>query len=501
MRRIFVFCLLFLALSNFIYAEELKDFILEADKLSYNEDGTVVEAEGNVSATHKDITIKSQKLTYKVNDGVLHAWGGFEMKMENLSLAGDILDYNLKTRTGEAENVDMYFEKAHLTGKYVELAEEEIVLKNASFTGCDQEETHYNITASSLILYPREGWLICYFGYFWGGNIPLVPVPAYIFDVSAYGVGRREIKNAPPVPEFGSNEEDGSYVNVRFAWLASRKLHGKFLISYAENNGWGTGVEGNYTYNDNNTGDFRVYSDPRNNMYGGLTHIYSFGPSLDAGRKYFFGLFNVRELLLFDLITNFSYRERINYERITVLPDVTLKLNDTPLFLERLKFGGSLTYGVISEESTIKTGRGRVTTDLNYEIPTDLGKFGLGVGYNQSWYEDFGTWTRLTQLTSYSNTWGNIDGYFGHLHYLTYDGASPFNYENYNLIPSDEIYLNLGYNFFFHRVGVNYTYYVPSMQPRDLDYITTIAFHCYDIEFTYRAIRKEFQFGFSLVTR
>lgn len=498
MRKALVFFILFIALADLVRAEKVEDFILEADKLSYSEDGTVVEAKGNVLAKHKDLTIRSNNLLYRIDQGKVRAWDGFDMSIEGgVTLNGDTLDYDLKERKGDAKKVNLYFEKANMTGDQVGLQKEEVDLEGSSFTGCRLKDPHYHISASRVVLYPDEGWLICYFGYFWIGGIPLVPVPAYIFDLA----GRR-IKNVPPIPEVGYNEQDGSFVQTRFAWILSKNLNGRILISYAEKNGWGGGVEGNYSYNSSNSGDFRVYYDNVNKAYGGLTHTYSFGSQLGQdGQKHFYGLFNIREPMMFDLITNFSYRERINYERVTVLPDVTLRLNPVPVLYDKLKMNGSLTYGVVSEESTTRAGRGKIVTGLNYEIPTDNGTYGLGLGYDQSWYENLSVWTKLTQITSYGNKWGDIDAYFAHMHYLGYGGSSPFNYERYNFMPSDEINVVLGYNLLVNRIGIDFKYYVPSAIPRELDYKATIGFHCFDIELIYKAMRREFSFGFMLVSR
>ena len=211
-RLLTFFFLITLLSANVLCAEKMKDLVIQADNMLYSEDGTIVEAHGNVLATHKDIVIKAKNLTYKVDKGTVHACEGFYMEMEGkLSFTGDTLDYNVKTRVGDAKDVHLDFNRSKMTGERINLSDEEMNLNSASFSGCDRDERHYHITASRLILYPDEGWLICYFGYFWMYGVPLVPVPAYVFDLSSYGIGRRSrTRNVPPIPEFGSNEEDGS---------------------------------------------------------------------------------------------------------------------------------------------------------------------------------------------------------------------------------------------------------------------------------------------------
>ena len=81
------------------------------------------------------------------------------------------------------------------------------------------------------------------------------------------------------------------------------------------------------------------------------------------------------------------------------------------------------------------------------------------------------SWTRLYDSVKLANNLGaGFDGYISHLHYIHYTGNSPFNYENYFVAPSDELGFGLGYNFLSNRFTVDWSYYVPAWDPKDLDY-------------------------------
>ena len=95
----------------------------------------------------------------------------------------------------------------------------------------------------------------------------------------------------------------------------------------------------------------------------------------------------------------------------------------------------------------------------------------------------------------------DLSAYISHLHYLTYTGNSPFRYEQYHVLPSDEFGIGLGYNFGINRLTIDYLYYVPSWDVNDLDYGLSLGFHCYNIDIKYRAARKEVLLGVSLITR
>ncbi len=94
-----------------------------------------------------------------------------------------------------------------------------------------------------------------------------------------------------------------------------------------------------------------------------------------------------------------------------------------------------------------------------------------------------------------------MDVYVRHLHYLDYSGGSPFNYELWLTAPSDEFGVGLGYNFGWNRFTVDYSYYVPNWDVRDLAYGLSIGFHCYTVDLKYSVAMQALTFGVSLINR
>jgi hypothetical protein len=504
LRKLFFSIILISSVASLSYSQAISDLTVSADAISYSDDGTTLEASGSVDAVSGTTLIKTNDFTYNINTKDITAHKGFKMTMlGGLTLEGDSLDYNVQSKNGLTKNVKIELRSSVITGKAASIDEEKIELKDASFTTCDLPDPHYHMTSMTTTVYPDDGWVIGYFGFLWLGHYPILPVPVYMYDLSSLsGSGQsKAVRDVLSMPEVGSNDIDGSYILYTVPWIANRKLNGKVHLMYTEKGGLAEGVDGNYATSDWNEVNARVYYDPRYSYYGGITDTYDFGPSIGQKKQLLYNFLKVQDSLLCELETDMSYKERINYERVSMLPNVTLRFNEAPAFVGNFKVGGEISYGNVSEESSgASFDRGILKTNGTFTFPTDIGRLSLGVRYNQSWYGFDQNWTRLANTTELDRDFGGgVNGYVSHLHYVYYTGNSPFNYEKYFLLPSDEFGFGLGYNFLSSRLTLDVSYYVPDWDPQDIDYGVTINMHCLSLDLKYRAMRQEFVFGVGLV--
>jgi hypothetical protein len=86
-------------------------------------------------------------------------------------------------------------------------------------------------------------------------------------------------------------------------------------------------------------------------------------------------------------------------------------------------------------------------------------------------------------------------------HYLYNLGESPFNFEKYWFEARDEVDAQWLMKLGDHKVEIKTAHYLPTLEPKDIDYVFALGFHCYDIILTYRAMRHEVTFGADLVSR
>jgi len=472
-----------------------KDLVINAAHINYEQDQNIIEAMGSVEAVYKDFQVTGEHLIYYTDKKTIFLDGGFKFKYEDVTLSGKILDYKIKEREGRAESVRVKYQNVGLTGGALNFDAEKIDLLNASFTTCDLIHPHYHITGSEIILYPRNGWLVTYWGVFWVDSVPTVPVPVYIYDVEAQRKGR---VNVLPYPAIGTNDEDGMYASENFAWNIKRELNGTINVNYAAKKGWGGGAEANYIYNDYNEGNVRFYGNPQDNFWGGLTHTYSFGEEIKARSSEPWSLV-MPFYRQFELNTLLSYRERINYERVSQLPSLTFNVREG--YIKNIKVSGSVSAALISEESSgtsLFAGSGMV--DLSTPVyKNSIGTFTPGINLNETYYGNKTSWTRLSGRIRWDKDWrDNFLTFAGYSHYFSLIGTSPYRYELYRFQLWDTVNLGFLFSYNLSQFGAEAVYNLPALNPQDIDLLFKIGIHCYNIAVTYRALRNEFNLGVNL---
>lgn len=476
---------------------QLKDFTIHAEKVSYEKGKQRIEAEGSVEVTYKDLFISSQHLIYDTSAETVSADHGFTLSYEGISVEGDSLNYSILSREGHAEEVKFLYQGVELSGGGLDLNTEKLQLKNASFTTCDNSLPHYRVTATDITLYPKYGWLVAYWGFFWLGSVPMVPMPTYIYDFRAQEKAR---KNLPPFPEIGSNADDGNFISERLAWHLRRELSGTYTLSYAANKGLGGGMEADYLLNDLNQGDLRLYGNRTDGLFGGITHHYSFGQLLAHGQNPSFGFFSLPRLHQYELETTLSSRERINYQRVSYTPDIILRSNKLELGRREALCDFELFAGAVAEEKNTRLLRGGGKFRFYGEFPeTRLGYITPALVLNSQLYSNGTRWVRHHAGLDLEKPFSkDLLFSLGYLHYLYLEGLSPFNYELYHYRGADRLTSALVFNVQETGAKLSATYFLDTWTPEDIDYSLFFKLHCYNLSITYRSLRQELTLGFSL---
>ena len=495
----FALCILCLAiLSDPGFAQELrKDLEINAEYLHYDDEHNLIEATGSVEALYRNFKVSGYHLVYHTDSRKIVMDQGFEFDYDNVSIKGEGLEYLIEERTGSGTSVEVVFEQVRIRGRDVLFDDEKIEVVGADFNACGLDEPHYHLSSRNLTLYPKTGWIIAFLDVFYLHGMPVVWVPLYIYDVEAQKKGRRNIL---PLPSIGSNGDDGFYISEDLAWHHSRNLLGFVNLNYAEKKGWGGGVSADYKINPDSESNLRIFGNNQDNIWGGLTYYYYFGPTVSAREGFVFGLASLPDFKQFELKTDLSYRERVNYERVSKLPEVTLSLNEGQF--RNLYFDGALSVSVISEESTAKRlNSAKLLMNFSYPVRTHwFGTITPLLKGNFTYYQGEPNWYRLKMKLQQLKWWGtSVQTLLGYSHFLINQNQSPFNFENYRFVSSDQVELGLLTLFYTSKFGVSAVYNMPEMVPWEIDYLVSIGIHCYSVSLTYRAMRNEFVFGFSLI--
>ena len=382
MRRYFLFIIVLL--TSVVPAQAAsQDLVINGDNVSYDKSLDLVEASGSVEVSYKGTIVTADQLTYDKSSEILKASGGFKLSYEEFVVGGQSLDYAIKAKKGRALGINFDYSGIAMKGRQAKLTQDEFHLKQASFTTCDNTHPHFRVTAADILLYPKHGWLVAYWGYFWLGPIPVLPMPTYIYDLQAESKGR---KNLPPFPQVGNNDEDGAYFSETLAWHLNRKLAGTYSITYASKKGFGGGLSADYIINPNSKGNARLSGNASDGLWGGITHYLYFaeeklaqqGPFLNLVRSY-----------RYELETILSHRERINYERVSFYPHLAFRLKEGPVLSDQIKHRAEIRLGTIAEENNLSLSRGGATVDVYGEYPVMfLGKIIPSLGLAGDFYSN-----------------------------------------------------------------------------------------------------------------
>jgi hypothetical protein len=475
------------------------DLLISAESVEYDKEGRSVEATGNVILTYKDIDLKSYHIIFENEERVVYADKGFVLRTEDQLIKGTKLSYGIDSRRGEAENVKVELKGLYMKGGSINIDPERIILEDSSFTTCDQSPPHYKMSASNMTFYPKTKLLYAYWGWFHAEDVPLIPVPTYVYDLNPQDRDR----NAAPLPEIGSNDIDGWYAIERLSWHANSRTYGTVSLTYAEKKGPGGGVEANYIADDDVTYNARINTSEKDGWWGGTTYYRYFNTKRNAASSgESTGLYDLLFKRKALLGVNLSSRERINYQRVSLLPEVSLKYSKDYL-IDNIKYDWELRSGRIYEEgSALDISRTALNGEITYDFPEiALGVFGLGTDGAAKFYSQGSKWGQVFGTASLNKKFNDtVSGGIGYKHVIANRGSSPFIYENYRFEPEDYVFGDVYFDLYSFRLGVNASYYVPDWDPRDIDYMVMWHLGCMDISATYRALRNEVTFGFLLVS-
>lgn len=468
-------------------------FTINGNNVSYDRANHLVEAIGSVEAVYKDVILTGAHVIYNTKTEQASAESGFSLYYQGITIEGRQLEYSVQDQVGTAKDVMVSYDSIVLKGKNFQFDPQMFNIHDAYFSTCD--ENHYHVSASDLEFDHKNGWLVAHWGFFWFMNVPLIPMPTFIYDLDAAKKGR---KNLPPFPEISSNHEDGLYIEEKLAWHLKRELSGTYSLTYASKKGFGLGAEANYILNSRNSGNARIYNDPVDATFGGITHSVYLGQERSDQQKYSF--FTPPKYYDFELQAYLTYHERINYQRISFLPLLLLKQQKGELFSNLINYYMEVSYGTVDEKDNTRLNRGRGEVQLYKDIEAKQLQLTPKLGLITNSYSNDQKWENTIASVDLKHKFnpGLIFG-LGYSHYLENIGVSPFAYEMYRFNPKDRIYTQLDFALGAPLARFYAAYFTDNWRPDDIDYSLFFKMHCYNIGITYRSMRGEFNLGFELL--
>jgi LPS-assembly protein len=231
---------------------------MEADKLTYDQQGGFISLEGRVKILYQNITLQADNVIFYDKTRDVVAEGGVVLTEGEDILRCDRLEFNIDTKKGTVHQGRLFLKKKnfHITGSKAEkLGEQEYRVYDATLTSCDARVPDWKFTVKRLDVEIEgygEGW--------WPGfhvkNIPVLYFPWAIFPV------KRERQSGFLFPGFGTTSKWGPEIRIPFYWVIAPNQDATFYlerIGDTRGRGFKEGVEYRYAWSRRAEGQIRGF--------------------------------------------------------------------------------------------------------------------------------------------------------------------------------------------------------------------------------------------------
>jgi hypothetical protein len=526
-RTAILILILILAAASYCSAGTYEDphIKIYAQSLTYNKARGVYEAIGDVSIKIDDYRISGIYAKYFPATSKLVVEDQLIMEIDAYRVSASRLEFDVKKKEGSAMIVRINYGENFLGGSFMRIDEDKFDILNAYFTGCNRPDSDYHTASTELIFYPKTGTIIGYWGIFWIGSVPTIPVPTFVYSapvpelpVTHNGPAKPHKKyisrkrDVFPISGIGNNKEDGTIFVQPFDYYFGPQNYMRTHASWTEKKNLGAATAINYNlWTDRNEGEIRAGTNGVDGTYGGLTHIFSAGPRLlspEEDKKYVYDKYFIGNKYLTELEVNYSLRERINiyknegpFNRVSFLPKVSLRANRNNFLNEDFTYFAETNFALISEEALPSNDgvggakgkrvqmKGDVTYGHGFWI---LGNFSAKCDIDLKTYLDerssklVDSWRTATQNLSLSQDWyGILETSFGHRHIFMNAGHTPYEFEGYWFSPYDTLMTSAKLNILSSFITFDGQYDLPSKDWRSLKYGLSLGMHCYNIVAAY----------------
>jgi lipopolysaccharide assembly outer membrane protein LptD (OstA) len=230
-------------------------FDIRAARFEYTNETFI--ASGGVTGTFQNVIIKADTVSGNPSTGDLHMDGNIEFERDNMLWSGSELDYNFVTQTGNFGPSSLTYDPILMSvGQVERVSTNEYLLKDAVFTTCPLEKTHYHIHVKEARLID-EKFLKARSATFYAGSIPLLHLPYWrqtldrsVFSFKAgygsawgaFGLIRATVpvtENVDSITDLNLYSKRGVGLGQGFAWdtpSAEGEITGFYLNDQDPNN-------------------------------------------------------------------------------------------------------------------------------------------------------------------------------------------------------------------------------------------------------------------------
>jgi opacity protein-like surface antigen len=173
-----------------------------------------VQAEGDAHLSYDGIQLQADTINVDLEDQSAAASGDVQVSQDENALSASSAQYDLDDRTGLLTDARGHVKDLYFTAHLLQVAPQQMVLSDGSFTTCDEPHPHYRVTARQIIVRPGDR-LISRKAALWYGNHRLLNLPNWSFSL------RRGERVSPLRPIGGFSRRDGPFIGLNYLLYAS----------------------------------------------------------------------------------------------------------------------------------------------------------------------------------------------------------------------------------------------------------------------------------------
>ena len=220
----------------------------QAKELRYNNNEEQIEAVGDVKITYKEVVIEADTVTVDQKQNIVFANGHVTVTKDKRVYKGNRFIYNIKTGQGWMNPLTTEIADQDIQGpiyfkaKDTLIEGENIYLLNSTFTGCNLDKPHYQLSAGRIEYYPEER-VVFYNVWYWEHGIRLLYLPYMVISL------KERDKNTIIQP--GWSESTGFFLYLQYSYFMTSNNFGVLKANFTEKLGHDYGLEHTTKFGEN----------------------------------------------------------------------------------------------------------------------------------------------------------------------------------------------------------------------------------------------------------
>lgn len=168
--------------------------------------------DGDVQISYRDTLLLAPKANFSSASQLMHAEGGINYFNQALQVSGTVFSANLQQNQARLDNASYRFLAQAGRGYAAALTatEQEVMLDDALFTTCPQQDNSWALHASEINIETDAGWGEARHAVFKIKDIPVLYLPYITFPVN------EERRSGVLLPKFGSSQKLGVDVELPY---------------------------------------------------------------------------------------------------------------------------------------------------------------------------------------------------------------------------------------------------------------------------------------------